>query len=156
MKKLPQDWPHKMDNPWFAWDNYRRFLQCYGMAFGLERDDFDAIIAEFKVRMGIPLKKGFTGEQMKMVALAYKSRIRDEGVENPYGRSAGTALHDHQRGVLFLGIPQWPENLPKNHGDFRRLGHRRDGSGSMVFGNISPQAGSGVFLHTIPDGPAIP
>jgi pyruvate,orthophosphate dikinase len=67
---------HKMDNPWFAWDNYRRFLQCYGMAFGLERDDFDAIIADFKSRLGIPLKKGFTGEQMKMVALAYKARIQ--------------------------------------------------------------------------------
>ncbi|MBW1899985.1 MAG: pyruvate, phosphate dikinase, partial [Deltaproteobacteria bacterium] len=35
----------KTGNTWFAWDNYRRFLQCYGMAFGLNRDDFDAIIS---------------------------------------------------------------------------------------------------------------
>ena len=56
-------------NQWFAWDNYRRFLQCYGMAFGLERDDFDAIISELKRRAGIPLKREFTGDQMRKVAL---------------------------------------------------------------------------------------
>jgi pyruvate,orthophosphate dikinase len=54
---------HRTGNTWFAWDSYRRFLQCYGMAFGLQRDDFDAIISRFKKRSGIPLKKGFTGSR---------------------------------------------------------------------------------------------
>ena len=39
-------------NAWFAWDNYRRFLQCYGMASGLKRDDFDAIISYQKKQTG--------------------------------------------------------------------------------------------------------
>jgi pyruvate,orthophosphate dikinase len=133
----------KMDNPWFAWDNYRRFLQCYGMAFGLERDDFDAIIADFKVRLGIPLKKGFTGEQMKMVALAYKSRIQEEGVkvlENPLDQ-------------LFMTInavfSSWESPRAKT---YRKIMGISDDWGTavtvqeMVFGNISPQAGSGVFF----------
>ena len=55
----------KTGNTWFAWDNYRRFLQCYGMAFGLKRDDFDAIISDQKNKQGIPFKKEFTGEQMR-------------------------------------------------------------------------------------------
>ena len=52
-------------NAWFAWDNYRRFLQNYGMAHDLTRDDFDAVIREFKRRTGIPLKRQFTGDQMR-------------------------------------------------------------------------------------------
>ena len=36
-------------NEWFAWDNYRRFLQCYGMSFGLERDDFDGHALPFRI-----------------------------------------------------------------------------------------------------------
>ena len=39
-------------NDWFAWDNYRRFLQCYGMSFDLERDNFDTIISGCKQGMG--------------------------------------------------------------------------------------------------------
>ena len=67
-------------NQWFAWDNYRRFLQCYGMASDLKRDDFDAIISSFKDKLGTPLKRGFTGEQMKQVALTYKKMIQDAGI----------------------------------------------------------------------------
>ena len=68
-------------NEWFAWDNYRRFLQCYGMAFGLERDDFDAIISELKRRAGISYKRQFTGKQMKKVALTYQTMIKDSGIK---------------------------------------------------------------------------
>jgi pyruvate,orthophosphate dikinase len=134
---------HKMDNPWFAWDNYRRFLQCYGMAFGLARDDFDAIIAEFKSRLGIPLKKGFTGEQMKMVALAYKTRIQDEGVE----------MLEDPLDQLFMTInavfSSWESPRAET---YRKIMGISDDWGTavtiqeMVFGNISPQAGSGVFF----------
>ncbi len=134
---------HQMDNPWFAWDNYRRFLQCYGMAFDLARDDFDAIIADFKKRLGIPLKRGFTGEQMKMVALAYKSRIQDEGVQ---------VLED-PLDQLFMTInavfSSWESHRAQT---YRKIMGISDDWGTavtvqqMVFGNISPQAGSGVFF----------
>ena len=133
----------RMDNPWFAWDNYRRFLQCFGMAVGLARDDFDAIIADFKNRLGIPLKKAFTGEQMKMVALAYKSRIHDEGVDVP----------EDPFDQLFMTIDavftSWDSPRAQT---YRKIMGISDDWGTavtvqqMVFGNISPQAGSGVFF----------
>ena len=134
---------HRMDNPWFAWDNYRRFLQCYGMAFGLARDDFDAIIADFKTRLGIPLKKGFTGEQMKMVALAYKARIQDENVEvleNPIDQLFMT---------INMVFSSWESPRAQT---YRKIMGISDDWGTavtvqqMVYGNISPQAGSGVFF----------
>ena len=113
------------------------------MAFGLARDDFDAIIAEFKSRLSIPLKKGFTGEQMKMVALAYKARIQDEGVE----------MLEDPLDQLFMTInavfSSWESPRAET---YRKIMGISDDWGTavtvqeMVFGNISPQAGSGVFF----------
>ncbi|MGA6926492.1 MAG: PEP/pyruvate-binding domain-containing protein, partial [Desulfosarcina sp.] len=134
---------HRMDNPWFAWDNYRRFLQCYGMAFGLARDDFDAIIGDFKTRLGIPLKKGFTGDQMKGVALAYKACLRKTGVDLP----------EDPFDQLFMTInavfSSWESPRART---YRKIMGISDDWGTavtvqeMVFGNLSPRAGSGVFF----------
>ncbi len=142
-EKIAAGMAHHLKNPWFAWDSYRRFLQCYGMALGLARDDFDAIIADFKTRLGISLKRGFTGEQMKMIALAYRSRIADEGVE----------MLDDPFDQLFMTInavfTSWDSPRAKT---YRKIMGISDDWGTavtvqkMVFGNISPQAGTGVFF----------
>jgi pyruvate,orthophosphate dikinase len=132
-------------NKWFAWDNYRRFLQCYGMAFGLKRDDFDAIISEQKNIRGIPYKKEFTGEQMKNVALSYKRLILDSGVsilETPFEQ-------------LYMAIKtvldSWESSRAKA---YRQIMGISDDWGTavtvqaMVYGNISEESGSGViFTH---------
>jgi pyruvate, orthophosphate dikinase len=132
-------------NAWFAWDNYRRFLQCYGMAVGLDRDHFDAIISEFKDSLGIPLKKGFTGAQMQAVALAYKKSIADAGFPVP----------DDPMDQLYMTInsvfDSWDSDKAKT---YRKIMGISDDWGtavtvqSMVFGNFSQQSGSGViFTH---------
>ena len=132
-------------NPWFAWDNYRRFLQCYGMAFGLKRDDFDAVINESKQRLGIPLKRDFTGDQMRGVALAYKRMVQDAGievVEDPYEQ-----LHLAIKGVL----ASWESSRAMAYR--RIIGISEDWGTAvtvqaMVYGNISQQSGTGVvFTH---------
>jgi pyruvate,orthophosphate dikinase len=135
----------KTDNAWFAWDNYRRFLQCYGMAFGLKRDDFDAIISDSKQRLGIPLKKEFTGDQMREVALTYKDLVHSAGievVESPYEQ-----LHLAIKGVL----ASWES--PRAMAYRRIIGISEDWGTAvtvqaMVYGNISQQSGTGVvFTH---------
>ena len=130
-------------NAWFAWDNYRRFLQCYGMAFGLERDDFDAIINTYKQKWGIPLKRQFSGDHMKQVALAYKTRIQDAGVD---------ILEDPLE-QLYLTIKKvfssWESPKART---YRKIMGISDDWGTavtiqkMVFGNRSQQSGTGVFF----------
>ncbi len=130
-------------NEWFAWDTYRRFLQSYGMAFDLLRDDFDAIIADFKRRLGIPFKKDFSGQQMKDVALAYKSLILDKGIE--LEESPVKQLHIAIRKVF----DSW--HAPKAE-TYRKIMGISDDWGTavtvqtMVFGNFSRESGSGVFF----------
>jgi pyruvate,orthophosphate dikinase len=132
-------------NPWFAWDNYRRFLQSYGMAYDLSRDDFDAIIADFKQRLGIPLKRHFSGDQMREVALEYKRMIRDSGIEvieSPF---------EQLRLAIRRVLASWESPKAKA---YRRIMGISDDWGTaiaiqaMVYGNLSREAGTGViFTH---------
>ncbi len=130
-------------NPWFVWDCYRRFLQCYGMFFDIERDSFDAIISKFKKKSDIPYKRSLSGEQMKEVALAYKDFIKNNGIdiiEDPFEQ-------------LYLTIKKvfnsWESSKAKT---YRKIMGISDDWGTaatvqeMVFGNISPQSGTGVFF----------
>lgn len=132
-------------NEWFAWDSYRRFLQCYGMALGLQRNDFDAIIADFKSRLGIPLKRDFSGRQMQQVAKTYKQFVRDEGYRIPEDPMA--QLHATIQAV----IDSWNSAKAKT---YRQIMGISDDWGTaitvqaMVFGNISRSSGTGViFTH---------
>ncbi len=135
----------KTGNPWFSWDCYRRFLQCYGMSFGIERDEFDATISHFKQKFGTAYKKGFSGQQMRKVALAYKQMLLDSGIdiiEDPFEQ-------------LMLTIDRvfgsWES--PKARTYRKILGISDDwGTAvtvqSMVFGNLSQRSGSGLlFTH---------
>lgn len=132
-------------NSWFAWDSYRRFIQCYGMSFDLERDDFDAIIAEFKQKWGIIYKRDFTGDQMKQLALAYKNRLRDAGieiVETPF---------EQLYFIIKKVLDSWESAKART---YRKIMGISEDWGTavtvqaMVYGNISQHSGTGViFTH---------
>ena len=132
-------------NAWFAWDSYRRFLQGYGMSFGLVRDDFDTLMAEAKARYGAVYKHDLTSAQMKETALSYQTRIEEEGIsllEDPFDQIAL---------VIKKIFDSW--DSPKARA-YRRIMGISDDWGTavtiqaMVFGNISQQAGTGVaFTH---------
>lgn len=71
----------KTAKPWFAWDCYRRFLQCLGMSYGIERDKFDDIMNFFKGKYKVQRKIQFMPDQMRNVALGYRETIKDNGIE---------------------------------------------------------------------------
>lgn len=131
---------------WFAWDCYRRFLQSYGMSFGIVRDEFDAIINEYKKKYNVPLKKELSPSQMKEVSLAYKKHIHSKGIE----------IQESPTEQLYIAISRvlhsW--NSDKAH-MYRKIMGISDDWGTavtvqaMVFGNLSQQSGSGVlFTHS--------
>jgi pyruvate,orthophosphate dikinase len=65
---------------WTAWDCYRRFLQSWAMSAGVDRDVFDSIMYAFKTRYGVAQKLDFTADQMREMALTYKTRAVELGV----------------------------------------------------------------------------
>lgn len=137
-------------NEWFAWDTYRRFLQSYGMAYGLSRDRFDGIIADFKKRLNVPYKSDFSGEQMHQVALAYQTLIQDSGIrieKDPYRQ-------------LYIAIARVMDSWDSEKAiAYRKIMGISDDWGTavtvqaMVFGNTSSQSGAGVFFTHNPRWP---
>jgi len=144
-ESIAQRLAEKSGNPWFAWDNYRRFIQCFGMAMGIARDDFDWIISHFKGKARLSFKRGFTGGQMREVALAYKAYVQEKGftvMEDPW---------DQLNLTINTVLNSWQSRKART---YRRIMGISEDWGTavtvqtMVYGNRSRQSGTGVvFTH---------
>ena len=130
---------------WFAWDCFRRYLQSMGMSHGLKRDDFDALINETKDKYGVEFKRNLSGSQMKEAALAYQELVRSHHLvqeTRPFEQ-----LYLAVKGVF----DSWESAKARTYREI--MGISNDwGTAvtvqSMVFGNLSDRAGSGVvFTH---------
>lgn len=133
--------------PWFAWDNYRRFLQSWGMSFGLSREIFNELIEDHKHRHGIEKKREFTGEQMRLLALAYREAVLDHGLEleeDPFEQLLMS---------IRLVLGSWESAKAR---DYREIMEISDYWGTavivqaMAFGNMSEASGTGVVFSTNP------
>ena len=134
----------KTGNVWFAWDNYRRFIQSYGMAFGLSRDTFSAVMTRHKKRYNVQLKKQFTGEQMEELAKAYRAAVEAANikiVDDPFEQFYVT---------IKTVFDSWYSQKAKT---YRKIVGISEDWGTavtvqaMVYGNLSPRSGSGVIFY---------
>ncbi len=132
---------------WFAWDNYRRFLQSWGMSFGLTREIFSSLMEEHKRKYGVKKKREFTGEQMKELALKYRQALLDNGIE-PYEDPFEQLLK-----AIKLVLDSWESEKAK---DYREIMDISDYWGTavivqtMAFGNLSTSSGTGVLFTANP------
>ncbi|OAG27118.1 PEP/pyruvate-binding domain-containing protein [Thermodesulfatator autotrophicus] len=136
-------------NLWFAWDTYRRFLQSWAMAHGLEREIFNRLMREHKSIYGVKKKREFTGEQMRELAFKYREVIKEKGipiVDDPWEQLLIS---------IDLVFSSW--NAEKARA-YRQIMGISDYWGTavcvqaMTFGNISLKAGTGVVFTAPPFG----
>ena len=129
------------DMEWFAWDNYRRFLQIFGMSFGLKRNQFDALMSKFKDEKNVKFKRNFSGKEMQELALRYKKCLLDEKIEIPENPVEQLLISINRI------IDSWNSSRAKV---YREIMGISDDWGTavtvqtMVFGNIHESAGAGV------------
>lgn len=135
------------ESKYFAWDNFRRFLQSWGMANGMEREDFQELMNAHKKRHQVLYKKDFSPEQMRQLALNYQQAVRKRGFgmpEDPWLQLIG---------AVDMVFDSW--HTPKAR-EYRHLMRVSDDWGtavivqSMVYGNLTMQAGSGVLFTAHP------
>jgi len=135
------------ESKYFAWDNFRRFLQSWGMTNDMEREDFQALMNDHKQRHQVLYKKDFSPEQMRQLALNYQQAVRKRGFgmpEDPWLQLIG---------AVDMVFDSW--HLP-NAREYRHLMRVSDDWGTavivqaMVYGNLSAQAGSGVLFTAHP------
>ncbi|RUM88359.1 MAG: phosphoenolpyruvate synthase [Thermodesulfatator sp.] len=70
-------------NLWFAWDTYRRFVQSWAMAHGLERELFNQLMRTHKRLYRVKKKREFSGEEMRELALLYRKLVESHGIALP-------------------------------------------------------------------------
>lgn len=135
------------EREWGAWDSYRRYLQNVAMSSGVDRDVFDDIILRHKRRHRVDRKEQFTAGQMRGVALAYREATEHEGV----------TIHDDPMDQLLQAIllvmRSWysePASLFRNQLQLADEWGTAVVVQSMVFGNMSARAGSGVVFTRNP------
>jgi pyruvate,orthophosphate dikinase len=132
---------------WFAWDNYRRFIQSWGMSFGMEREVFTEIMRKYKAKYHVDKKRQFNGEEMKQLALAYRAAVEEGHItlyEDPWAQ-----LHVAIQQV----IGSWDSSNAKQ---YRQIMGISDYWGTavivqaMIFGNLGLSSGSGVLFTAHP------
>ena len=144
---LVQEFISAHGNEYFAWDNYRRFLQSWAMISGVEREDFQELMDEAKARHQVVLKRQFTAAQMKELALNYQKLVRRRGLgipDDPWLQLIG---------AIEMVLDSWDNQKSI---DYRRIMDVSPSWGTavivqaMVFGNRSEGSGSGVLFTAHP------
>lgn len=130
---------------WFAWDNYRRFIQSWAMSFEMPRDEFDAIMNRYKKKYRRTVKREFSPVEIRELALAYRDALRSHHVE----------FSEDPQEQLFTAIRQvvesWESQKAKTYREIMMLSDQWGTAvtiQSMVFGNLDTHSGAGVmFTH---------
>jgi pyruvate,orthophosphate dikinase len=132
---------------YLAWDNYRRFLQSWGMAEGMKREQFQSLMDNAKEKHKVKVKMNFTPAHMKELALDYQKVILSAGIsipDDPWLQLTG---------AVDIVLNSW--NTTKTR-EYRALMDASDSWGTaviiqaMVFGNLRQEAGSGVVFTAHP------
>jgi pyruvate, orthophosphate dikinase len=134
-------------NGYFAWDNYRRFLQSWAMISGVGREEFQGLMNGAKAKHGVSLKRHFSAEQMRELALDYQRLVRHKGIiipEDPWLQLIE---------AIQLVLDSWDTQKAM---EYRKIMDVSDSWGTavivqaMVFGNRNANAGSGVVFTAHP------
>ena len=132
---------------YFAWDNFRRFIQSWAMARGVDREEFQELMNTHKQRFDVYLKREFSPIQMQELALSYHKLVVNKGIEVP---------EDPWRQLIQaveMVLDSW--NTEKAN-EYRKLMGLSEDWGTavivqaMVYGNLGQNSGSGVLFTAHP------
>lgn len=148
-EKTIQGLINRTNNPRFAWDSYRRFVQMYGdVVLGVPHHDFEDIIDTYKREHGISLDtevpaeawQQMVGEFKELVEKATGKPFPDDPMEQLWG-GIGAVFGSWMipRAVTYRRINE----IPGNWGTAVNVQ-------SMVFGNMGQDSATGVAFTRDP------
>src|SRR5579859_348482 len=133
----------KSNNPRFAQDCYRRFIQMFGaVVLDLEKHDFDAIFEGRKKKVKAKLDTDLNAEDLKAVIVDYKKLVHKKSGK-PFPQDAREQLV-MARDAVFRS---WHNPRAKH---YRKMNGIPDSLGTavsvqaMVFGNLGETSATGV------------
>jgi pyruvate,orthophosphate dikinase len=139
----------RTNNPRFAFDSYRRFIQMFGnVVLKVEHHEFEHILESTKKKRDVLLDTDLDAEDMEGLAVKYlalvKERTKKDFPQDPTEQlkmavEAVFASWNNQRAITYRKINKIPDHL---------------GTGvniqSMVFGNMGNDCGTGVAFTRNP------
>lgn len=141
--KVVEVFARKTQNPRFAYDSYRRFIQMFGnVVMEIPKQKFEHVFDGQKKKKKVKLDTQLTAEDLKQVIAGYKQVVRKE---------AGKDFPQDPQVQLNMSIEavfrSWYNPRAKT---YRRLNKISDDLGTavnvqtMVFGNLGDTSGTGV------------
>ena len=141
----------KSNNPRFAWDSYRRFVQLFGkVVFGVEDKKFDDVLDEAKEKQGVEEDSDLSEETLRQVVDKYK-KICDKHT----GRKFPTDPTEQVELAIKAVFGSWmgeraivyreKNNITKDIADGTAVNIV-----SMAFGNMGDDSATGVVFTRNP------
>ena len=137
------------DDPRFAWDSYRRFIQMYAdVVLGLDHDRFEEALEIAKEDRGYFLDTELTADDLQALVAEYKALV-----DELWGRPFPQDVHDQLWGAVGAVFGSWQSERAKV---YRRLNDIPADWGTavnvqaMVFGNMGDTSATGVAFTRDP------
>ncbi|MFA7055143.1 MAG: pyruvate, phosphate dikinase [Acholeplasmataceae bacterium] len=137
------------NNPRFAYDSYRRFMQMFSdVVMDISKDNYEELLEEMKHKKGVELDTDLTADDMKELVRQYKAKYLELKGE-PFPQDPKVQLIE----AITAVFRSW-DNPRAN--TYRRLNHIPYEWGTavnvqgMVFGNMGDDSGTGVAFSRNP------
>src|SRR5579859_1739798 len=133
----------RTNNPRFAYDSYRRFIQMFGeVALDVDMEKFDHIFDERKRKAKVKLDTELTADDLKVIIADYKKLVQKE-TGKPFPQDAREQLAMSRDAVFRswwnpkAAYYRKMEKIPDEIGTAANVQ-------TMVFGNTGDKSGTGV------------
>ena len=140
----------KTNNPRFAYDAYRRFIQMYSTtAMGLSKEPMEEMLSEVKKKLGVKTDPEIPAENLKELCEEFKSYYK----KNMGGKAFPQDPMDQLWGAIKAVFGSW---MAEKAVTYRRVEKINDLHGTavnvqeMVFGNTGDKSGTGVCFTRDP------
>ncbi|MEX0656827.1 MAG: pyruvate, phosphate dikinase [Nitrosopumilaceae archaeon] len=141
----------KSNNPRFAWDSYRRFVQLFGkVVFGIDDKKFDEVLENVKKNQGVELDSELNESSLRNIVSQYK-KICETHIGNPFPSNPDEQLELAIKAVFnsWMGeralVYREKNNITKDIADGTAVNVV-----AMVFGNMGNDSSTGVIFTRNP------
>ena len=139
----------RTNNPRFAYDSYRRFVQMYGdVVLGVAHHNFEALIDEVKEKKGVTLDTELDADDWRGLVVRFKQIVKEKT-----GKDFPDDPREQLRGAINAVFDSWNTPRAVRYRKIHDIPHDWGTAvnvQSMVFGNLGETSGTGVAFTRDP------
>ena len=137
------------NNPRFAYDSYRRFIQMFSnIVLQVPHDNFEKILSAAKAKAGVKLDYELNADQLKEVVAEYKKMVKEiKGAEFP------TDVNEQLKQAIHAVFGSWNNERAITYRNLNDIPHTWGTAVNvvaMVFGNMGNDCATGVCFTRNP------